>query len=42
VIIDECPVAAAMTGQVLSLPVHPHLSDADITRIVDAVRAALL
>jgi perosamine synthetase len=42
VIIDECPVAAAVTGQVLSLPVHQHLSDADLTRIVDAVRAALL
>ena len=41
VIIDECPVAAAMTGQVLSLPVHQHLSETDLTRIVDAVRAAL-
>ncbi|MDQ1422900.1 MAG: perosamine synthetase [Acidimicrobiaceae bacterium] len=41
VIIDECPVAAAMTGQVLSLPVHQHLSDEDLARIVHAMRTAL-
>jgi perosamine synthetase len=41
VIIDECPVATAMTHQVLSLPVHQHLVDADLARIAEAVRAAL-
>jgi dTDP-4-amino-4,6-dideoxygalactose transaminase len=41
VIVDECPVAAEMTRQVLSLPVHQHLSDDDVTRVICAVRAAL-
>jgi dTDP-4-amino-4,6-dideoxygalactose transaminase len=41
IIIDECPVAAAMTDQVLSLPVHQRLSDGDLSRIIDSVRAAL-
>jgi perosamine synthetase len=40
-LIDECPTAAAVTGQVLSLPVHQHLSDSDLNRIVFAVRTAL-
>jgi dTDP-4-amino-4,6-dideoxygalactose transaminase len=32
------PVAEAAAEQVLSLPVHPALSDADLDRIVDSVR----
>ena len=40
-VLDECPVAAAMTEQVLSLPVHQHLGDDDLALIVDSVRAAL-
>jgi perosamine synthetase len=32
------PVAEKAAAQVLSLPVHPALSDADLDRIVDAVR----
>jgi dTDP-4-amino-4,6-dideoxygalactose transaminase len=36
----DVPRARDATRQVLSLPVHPHLSDADLDRIVDAVRVA--
>lgn len=32
-------VAASVSSQVLSLPVHPHLSEQDLATIVDAVRA---
>jgi dTDP-4-amino-4,6-dideoxygalactose transaminase len=41
-LVDACPTAAAVTGQVLSLPVHQHLSDNDLNRIVRAVRTALV
>lgn len=41
VIVGETPVAARLTGQVLSLPVHPGLSEADLDTIVDAVGQAL-
>ena len=41
-LVDACPTAAAVTGQVLSLPVHQHLSDSDLNRIVRAVRTALV
>ena len=37
VLVDEMPVATALTGQVLSLPVHPGLGDTDLTSIVDAM-----
>jgi dTDP-4-amino-4,6-dideoxygalactose transaminase len=40
-LIDSCPRATAVTRQVLSLPVHQHLSDSDLERIVCAVRSAL-
>jgi perosamine synthetase len=33
------PVAEALTRRVLSLPVHPGLSDDDVDRIIDAVRS---
>jgi dTDP-4-amino-4,6-dideoxygalactose transaminase len=32
------PRAAAAAAEVVSLPVHPHLSDAQLTHVVDAVR----
>jgi dTDP-4-amino-4,6-dideoxygalactose transaminase/protein-tyrosine-phosphatase len=41
VVSDETPRARRAVGQVLSLPVHPGLTDADIGRIVSCVRAAL-
>jgi len=40
VVASDVPVAEATARQVLSLPVHPHLSDADLDQIVDAVRLA--
>jgi len=36
---DDLPVARALGAQVLSLPVHPALSEADLAAIIDAVRA---
>jgi dTDP-4-amino-4,6-dideoxygalactose transaminase len=36
------PGARALTEEVLSLPVHPFLADAEVDRVVAAVRAALL
>ncbi len=41
VVTADVPVAASLTGQVLSLPVHPRLSDADLDAIVDAVGRVL-
>lgn len=41
VVVSDVPVAAALTGQVLSLPVHPALTDADLDVIVDAVGRVL-
>ena len=35
----DCPVAARVASQVCSLPLHPHLSDADARIVADAVRA---
>lgn len=35
---SRCPEATRAAEQVLSLPVHPALGDADLDRIVDAVR----
>jgi perosamine synthetase len=35
---ERLPVAEAMSREVLSLPVHPALSQADLDRIVEAVR----
>jgi perosamine synthetase len=34
---DHLPVAEEMSREVLSLPVHPALSQADLERIVEAV-----
>ena len=41
VVVDQTPVAARMAEEVVSLPVHPQLSRADLDRIVDAVTAVL-
>ena len=41
VVVDPTPRAQEACAQVLSLPVHPHLSAADCDRIVTAVREAL-
>jgi dTDP-4-amino-4,6-dideoxygalactose transaminase len=38
---DETPLAAATAAEVLSLPVHQHLSDADVDEVVGAVREAI-
>ncbi|MEV8057727.1 DegT/DnrJ/EryC1/StrS family aminotransferase [Streptomyces antimycoticus] len=42
VMVSEVPVASMITSEVLSLPVHPHLTDTDLERIIDETRAALL
>ena len=41
VVQSDVPRARAVAGQVLSLPVHPSLSGADLDQIVEAVRGAL-
>jgi perosamine synthetase len=41
VICDDTPRARRAAGEVLSLPVHPGLSDADLDRIVERVQAGL-
>lgn len=41
VVQDEVPVARDTVGRCLSLPVHPHLSDGDLERIVTTVRLLL-
>jgi dTDP-4-amino-4,6-dideoxygalactose transaminase len=38
VVVDPTPVAARMVGEVVSLPVHQHLSPVDLDRIVATVR----
>lgn len=41
VVIDPCPTAERMAQEVLSLPVHPHLSEGDLERIVETVTAVV-
>jgi dTDP-4-amino-4,6-dideoxygalactose transaminase len=36
---EECPVAARAAAQLLSLPLHPRLDDADVARVAHEVRA---
>ena len=36
---DECPVAARMCGEILSLPLHPALRDDEVDEIAAAVQA---
>ena len=40
-IVEEMPMAEQIAREVVSLPVHPYLSDADLGQIVSAVRSAL-
>jgi perosamine synthetase len=37
---SEVPVAERIVTEVVSLPVHPALSEADLDHIIGAVRAA--
>jgi dTDP-4-amino-4,6-dideoxygalactose transaminase len=37
VIVSDCPQAERAAAEVVSLPVHPYLSDSDITQVVEAV-----
>lgn len=39
--VGEFPVAERIAAQVLSLPVHPHLSQADRARVVSAFKSAI-
>jgi dTDP-4-amino-4,6-dideoxygalactose transaminase len=41
VVPDPAPAAFETARQVASLPVHPYLSDADLTEIIDNVREVL-
>ena len=36
---DECPVAARAAQEILSLPLHPRLTDADVARVSAAIGA---
>lgn len=38
---SDLSTARKLTGEVLSLPVHPWLSDADINRVIETVRGAV-
>jgi dTDP-4-amino-4,6-dideoxygalactose transaminase len=35
----DCPVTEQVSDRLLRLPFHGHLTDADLERIVDAIRA---
>jgi perosamine synthetase len=41
VVTSEVPRATRLASEVLSLPVHPKLTDGDLDRVIDAVRLAL-
>lgn len=41
VVIEDTPTARVMTSQVVSIPVHPGLSEPDLTRVVVACREAV-
>ncbi|WP_329201399.1 DegT/DnrJ/EryC1/StrS family aminotransferase [Streptomyces sp. NBC_01435] len=41
VVVPDVPVAEMITSQVLALPVHPQLTDADLDHIIGETRAAL-
>jgi perosamine synthetase len=40
IVVGECPQTEQVCREVVSLPVHPHLSEHDLDRIVTAVREA--
>jgi dTDP-3-amino-3,4,6-trideoxy-alpha-D-glucose transaminase len=35
----ECPIASAASAELLSLPLHPRLTDADVARVAESVSA---
>jgi dTDP-4-amino-4,6-dideoxygalactose transaminase len=35
----DLPVTERLAGEILSLPMYPHLTDAEVTRVVEAVRS---
>jgi dTDP-3-amino-3,4,6-trideoxy-alpha-D-glucose transaminase len=37
----ECPVAARVCGDILSLPLHPRMSDEDVAAVSSAVEEGL-
>ena len=37
----RCPVATRLCGQVLSLPLHPYITDSEMQSVADAIRRAL-
>jgi dTDP-4-amino-4,6-dideoxygalactose transaminase len=37
----DCPAANRACEEVLSLPLHPHLTDAEVDAVIAAVRAAV-
>jgi dTDP-4-amino-4,6-dideoxygalactose transaminase len=37
----QTPIATAAAASTLSLPLYPSMSDADVDRVIDAVRASL-
>jgi dTDP-4-amino-4,6-dideoxygalactose transaminase len=39
--VGDFPMSEQFADTVLSLPMHPHLTERDVTRVVDVVRAAL-
>jgi dTDP-4-amino-4,6-dideoxygalactose transaminase len=41
VVVADAPVARDVAGRCLSLPVHPHLSDDDLDRIVTTLTSLL-
>ncbi|HEX5994000.1 MAG TPA: DegT/DnrJ/EryC1/StrS family aminotransferase [Jiangellales bacterium] len=41
VVVDPTPVAERVARQCVSLPVHHHLSDSDVERVIEAVRKAV-
>jgi perosamine synthetase len=41
VVVSTCPEAERAAREVVSLPVHPSLSESDLDRIADGVRAVM-
>ena len=36
----DCPLSRQLAGEVLSLPLGPHLQDSEVDQVIDAVRGA--
>ena len=39
--IDQCPVATSLCSRVLSLPLHPYITEGDIEKVCNALKTAL-